>query len=83
MIGIQEISPDQLNAYAKVPISFTVSSILQIELLQNGLGGILLKEKPVENPYLKDYDDSPEGGRWIGHLILRLKIWDSFWHQII
>jgi len=72
MIEIREISPDQLNVYAIVPISFTVTSILQIELLQNGLGGILLKEKPIEFPYLKDYDDSPEGGPldWPSHFVI-------------
>jgi len=55
MVEIQEISPNQLDVYLKIPIFFTVSSIMQIELLQNGLGGILFKEEPVGNPYIKDY----------------------------
>lgn len=78
MIEIHEISPSQLDAYAKVPISFTVSSILQIELLQNGLGIILLKEEPFGNPYVKDYDNTPEGGPmdWSSHF--EIKNWGFF-----
>ena len=78
MIEIHEISPSQLDDYAKVPISFTVSSILQIELLQSGLGGILFKEESVGNPYVKDYDSSPEGGPmdWSSHF--EIKNWGFF-----
>ena len=69
MMEIQEISPNQLDTYAKVPIYFTVSSILRIELLKNGLGGILLKGEPVGSPFVKDYDKTPEGGsmNWSSH----------------
>jgi hypothetical protein len=62
LIEIQEIDPDQLNVYAKIPISFQVSSILQIKVLSKGMGGILLQEVALESPYVKDYDNTPEGG---------------------
>jgi GNAT superfamily N-acetyltransferase len=54
-IIIEEISPDGLSEYAAVPISFMVKSVLRVELIEGGLGGMLLHEVPVE-PYIKNYD---------------------------
>ncbi len=57
---IVEIIPSRLDDYARIPIAFEVRTALDLELVQSGLGGILLHERPV-SPYLKDYDllDSP------------------------
>jgi len=55
-IKIQEIKADLLDRYSKIPIRFEVSSMLQITLIEGGLGGIALTEKEVEKPYVKDYD---------------------------
>jgi hypothetical protein len=52
---IQQGNTELLAQYATIPISFEVRSILQPELVNNGLGGILLHEHRVEQPYLKDY----------------------------
>jgi len=43
--------------------------MLQMEVLRKGMGGILFKEVALENPYIKDYDKTPEGGplEWISH----------------
>jgi len=60
-IVIEEITPEGLFEYARVPIAFEVKSIFQVELVGGGLGGMLLHEVPV-NPYIKDYDveETPE-----------------------
>jgi streptothricin acetyltransferase len=78
LIEIKEIKPNHLDAYAKIPISFTVSSILHVKLLHNGMGGILLSEENIENPYIKDYDNTPEGGptEWSSHF--DIKNWGFF-----
>lgn len=52
---IEEISPDHLAEYASVPIAFEVKSILEVELVDRGLGGMLFHEVSVK-PYIKDYD---------------------------
>jgi GNAT superfamily N-acetyltransferase len=52
---IEEITPDRLDEYASIPIAFQVRSIFEVELVDEGLGGILLHEVPVR-PYIKDYD---------------------------
>lgn len=56
--------PECLPDYSKVPISFMVRSILEVELISGGLGGLLLRERPVESPYLYDYDREEAPTRW-------------------
>lgn len=55
-VQIVEIGPDRLADYASVPIKFEVKSTLQVELVDGGLGGMLLHQVPVEKHYVKDYD---------------------------
>lgn len=54
-IEIIQITPDDLWEYARVPSAFTVKSIFQVDSVDGGLGGLMLKEIPVE-PYVKSYD---------------------------
>ncbi len=53
-------TPDRLGEYDRVPQRVEVKTILQPELIEGGLGGILLREIAVETPYIKDYDASGE-----------------------
>jgi GNAT superfamily N-acetyltransferase len=46
----------RLDDYARIPIAFEVHSLLEAVLLGQGLGGIILRERPVVPPYIKDYD---------------------------
>ena len=59
-IKIEEIGPSRLDEYRSVPIRFEVKSVLEPVLLNYGLGGILMRETPVEKPYIKDYDSYEE-----------------------
>ena len=59
-VQIVEIGPDRLADYASIPIQFEVKSTLQVELVDGGLGGMLLRQVPVEPPYVKDYDSYGE-----------------------
>ena len=62
-IIVHPLSPDSLIGYATIPIAFEVRSVYEADLIGEGLGGIQLREVPVE-PYRKDYDacdeDRPE-----------------------
>jgi GNAT superfamily N-acetyltransferase len=73
LFEIREVESNEIYVYAKIPISFTVSSILKVDLINNGIGGIQLIEEAVNTPYIKDYDKSPEGGpmEWSSHFDLR------------
>ena len=57
---IEEIFPDQLAEYAKIPIAFEIRSILEVELVDGGLGGIDMHEVAVQ-PYIKNYDEGDGG----------------------
>lgn len=59
-IAIEEIFPNRLTEYNRIPQSVEVKSKFQVELINQGLGGMLLREVPVDIPYLKDYDASGE-----------------------
>jgi GNAT superfamily N-acetyltransferase len=59
-VQIIEIGPERLLEYSSVPIKLEVKSILQVELVNGGMGGMLLNEEQVERPYVKDYDSYGE-----------------------
>jgi ribosomal protein S18 acetylase RimI-like enzyme len=62
-VQIVEVGPERLAEYARVPIKFEVKSSLQVELVDGGLGGMLLRQVPVERPFVKDYDSYGETPR--------------------
>jgi GNAT superfamily N-acetyltransferase len=55
-IRILEINSARLAEYDRIPSRFLVRSMLDLELVDSGLGGMTLHEVPVEQPYVKDYD---------------------------
>src|SRR5512136_82740 len=62
-IEIQEGGIELLARYAQVPIRFTVESVLRVETVGRGLGGLVMVEEKVASPYVKDYDSQgPDAG---------------------
>lgn len=60
--SIEAIGPNQLVDYAKVPMVCHVKSMLAIEEFDGGIGGLSIRERPVQVPYTKDYDAYRDGG---------------------
>jgi GNAT superfamily N-acetyltransferase len=58
---IEGIGVQRLPEYARIPIAFTVTSILGVESTDKGLSGMHMHEREVVSPYVKDYD-SYDGG---------------------
>ena len=56
---IREESLSHLEEYARIPIAFEVSRILDLSLLDGGIGGLELLERPVTPTFVKDYDGIP------------------------
>lgn len=58
-----------LREYGRIPISFEVRSVFEVQLQDSGLRGLLLSERRVESPWIKDYDAIAEEGptRWDKH----------------
>ena len=65
-VTVREVRQDWLPRYGGIAISFTVETVLSVHLVDEGLGGIVLREERVESPYLKDYDAFEDEGptRW-------------------
>jgi GNAT superfamily N-acetyltransferase len=65
-IAVKEEPITTLEEYASIPIAFEVGSILDVMVTANGLGEFALKERPLDIPYIKDYDSAneEEPGRW-------------------
>lgn len=55
-IKINEESIVVAPELARIPISFKVESILEVAAADGGLGGLILSERRLEIPYVKDYD---------------------------
>jgi GNAT superfamily N-acetyltransferase len=53
MIIYKKIENSELEIYDKIPMLVDVRSILKVEEIDGGLGGLLLKEVPVQG-YIKD-----------------------------
>ncbi len=66
-IEIVEESPDW-GEYASVSIAFEVASVLELEVVDGGLGGLRLAERPVAAPTFKDYDALEHPTAWARRL---------------
>ena len=55
-LRLVEQSVSDLTEYGRLPIAFTVDRILEVTPIDDGLGGLALRETPVRAPYVKDYD---------------------------
>jgi GNAT superfamily N-acetyltransferase len=65
-IDIREEPMSALAEHGRVSIAFRVERVLEPALLDGGLGGIVLTERTVDRPYVKDYDaiDGEGPARW-------------------
>jgi GNAT superfamily N-acetyltransferase len=63
-IDIREelIGPESLARHAEISIAFRVEKVLVPEA--RGLAGIALKERPIKDAYLKDYDERERPTHW-------------------
>ena len=59
-IAVQSVNEELLKQFSGIDPSAEVNSVLDIELVQNGLGGIRLREKELDRPLLKYAEETPE-----------------------
>jgi GNAT superfamily N-acetyltransferase len=73
---ISEIGPADWERYAGVSTEYLVKSVLECQLPDGGMGGIVLREKAVESPYSKRFaaDDVP--ATWA--TLYDIKTWGVF-----
>jgi GNAT superfamily N-acetyltransferase len=61
MIEVEQVGPDWLVEYGRIPIAFEVRAVLRVEPPGSGDLGFRLVEERVPEPYVKDYDNDPDG----------------------
>jgi GNAT superfamily N-acetyltransferase len=66
LLGEEPMS--NLRAHGEISIAFSVDRVLDVSLLDGGLGGFVLTERLVDQPWVKDYDAVRGEGpnRWAG-----------------
>lgn len=55
-VNVREDSISRLLELSAIPAAFVVDRVLDVSLVDDGFGGIVLSETPVEEPWIKDYD---------------------------
>jgi ribosomal protein S18 acetylase RimI-like enzyme len=60
-VEIGEERPAFLAAYARVSIAFEVTSVYDVAAPDGGLGGLVLAERALDAPWVKNYDALPGG----------------------
>jgi GNAT superfamily N-acetyltransferase len=65
-IEIREEPITRLADHGRISIAFPVDRVLDLAVIEGGLGGFHLAERDVPTPYVKDYDAVAGGGptRW-------------------
>jgi GNAT superfamily N-acetyltransferase len=53
-----------LVKYHQIPSSLEVRTKFEVEVRDDGFRGMVLREKPVERPYIKNYEDNPNPLSW-------------------
>jgi GNAT superfamily N-acetyltransferase len=68
-IEVVEQPTSALTEYARISIAFDVRYVLDVSAPANGLGELLLTERAVSVPYVKDYDTMEGEGpmQWADH----------------
>ncbi len=65
-MDIIEIGVDDLPRYAAIAMRAEITSVLEPVPVGGGMGGITLKEVPLQTPYTKDYDKDGGGPQcWV------------------
>jgi ribosomal protein S18 acetylase RimI-like enzyme len=59
-ISIVEESAEALPEYIRIPATFEVRSVFEVQPIDHGLGGLTLTEQRVDPPWIKNYDDLGE-----------------------
>ncbi|HEX4070534.1 MAG TPA: GNAT family N-acetyltransferase [Planctomycetaceae bacterium] len=61
-IRTEPVTPESLREHARISIAFQVDHVFDVTVRHNGPGEFALTERPLAQPYLKDYDALPDNG---------------------
>ena len=75
-VAIRQEPLSALSDYGSVPIAFTTTTVLEVEWIGNGLGGVRLVEAPLGQPLTKDFDEDEPVMSW--HHLGDISHWGIF-----
>lgn len=64
-VEIHEEKEPDLSAYAEIRMAFEVSRVLEVAVVGGGFGGMVLSERVLAAPYVKDYDAVEPPAGWL------------------
>ena len=59
------VNKHTLEKYSQIPISYEVKTVLIVDLINDGLKGIVFQKKEVAQPYIKNYDEQGRPLNWL------------------
>lgn len=75
-VDVREEPLAALSDYASIPIAFSTSTVLEVEWIANGLGGVRLVDAPLGQPLTKDFDKDEPVAAW--HSLGDISHWGFF-----
>ncbi len=80
-VSIEKIDEKSYEAYDAIPNHFRVASILEVNIIDGGLGGFRLTEQSIPNPYDKHFGPVGDNGPSSWARQFDLKPWGIFLAQ--
>lgn len=61
------VNLETLTEYSSIPMIYEAKDMLSIELIDNGIGGIIFHEKVIATPFIRDFDalEGEKPVRWV------------------
>ena len=75
-VDVREESLAALSDYASIPIAYSTSTVLEVEWIANGLGGVRMVDSPLDQPLTKDFDKDEPVAAW--HSLGDISHWGFF-----
>ena len=76
---IKSVTSEHLVEYCKVPITFTINSILEAKAPEKGFVGFVFEEKPVE-PFNRDFDEMGSPMSWLEFDLANWKFYIAYYN---
>lgn len=75
-VDVRKESLAALSDYASIPIAFATTTVLEVEWIANGPGGVRMVDAPLDQPLTKDFDDDEPVAGW--HSLGDISHWGFF-----
>jgi ribosomal protein S18 acetylase RimI-like enzyme len=64
-VEILPVNRKTLEIYCTIPAHFEVDSFIEVDVIEDGFGGMVFHEEQVSKPYMKYYGENEEPMQWL------------------